>query len=105
MGTGIVSISFGFEVGVAYLREGGMGDMSEPSVIAGGLFDLLIGLGVLFRPTTRLALWLGIAVSVFYAVAGTLVLPRLWLDPIGPMLKIWPLIVLNGVGLALARDR
>lgn len=105
MGTGIVSISFGFEVGVAYLREGGMGDMSGPSVVAGGLFDLLIGLGVLFRPTTRLALWLGIAVSVFYAVAGTLVLPRLWLDPIGPMLKIWPLIVLNAVGLALARDR
>jgi hypothetical protein len=38
-------------------------------------------------------------------VAGTFVLPRLWLDPIGPMLKIWPIIVLNLVALAILDDR
>jgi uncharacterized protein YbjT (DUF2867 family) len=105
IGTGIVSLTIGYDIGVALLQEGGMAGLSGPGVIAGGLADIIIGLGVLYRPTARLALWGAIAISIFYAVAGTLILPRLWEDPIGPMLKIWPIIVLNIVGLFLVRDR
>jgi uncharacterized protein YbjT (DUF2867 family) len=105
IGTGITSLTIGYDIGVALLLEGGLGALSGPSVIAGGVADLLIGLGVLFRPSARLALWAAILISLFYLVAGTILLPRLWLDPIGPMLKIWPLIVLNFVGLFLVRDR
>jgi uncharacterized protein YbjT (DUF2867 family) len=105
IGTGIISLTIGYDIGVALLREGGMGALSGPSVIAGGLADILIGLGVLLRPTARLALWAAILISVFYAAVGTLLLPRLWEDPIGPMLKIWPIIVLNIVALFMVRDR
>jgi uncharacterized protein YbjT (DUF2867 family) len=105
IGTGIISLTIGYDIGVALLREGGMGALSGPSVIAGGWADILIGLGVLFRPSARLALWAAIAISVFYALAGTLILPRLWEDPIGPMLKIWPILILNVVALFMVRER
>jgi hypothetical protein len=50
-------------------------------------------------------LFAALAISVFYMIAGTLVLPALWLDPIGPMLKIWPIMALNLVALVLVEDR
>jgi hypothetical protein len=31
--------------------------------------------------------------------------PRLWIDPLGPMLKIWPIIVLHLTALAILEDR
>jgi hypothetical protein len=31
--------------------------------------------------------------------------PRLWADPLGPMLKILPIVVLNLVALAILDDR
>lgn len=48
---------------------------------------------------------MAIALSLFYFVAGALLLPELWLDPIGPMLKIWPLIALNLAALAMVGRR
>jgi hypothetical protein len=38
-------------------------------------------------------------------VAGTLMLPQLWRDPLGPMMKIWPILVLNFVALAILEER
>ncbi|HYD86439.1 MAG TPA: SDR family oxidoreductase [Vitreimonas sp.] len=103
--TGVASLTFGYGIGVELLERGGLGALSGPSVIAGGLADIVTGFAILWRRTVKLGLYAAIAVSLFYFVAGTLLLPELWLDPIGPMMKIWPLIVLNVVGLAMVRDR
>ncbi|MGF7159913.1 uncharacterized protein YbjT (DUF2867 family) [Rhodoligotrophos appendicifer] len=103
--TGLLSIGPGYQIGVAMMEEGGAGELSAPSVIAGGLADLIIGLGIAFRRTTRIALLAALGISLFYALAGTLILPRLWIDPLGPMLKIWPIIVLNLIALGILRDR
>jgi hypothetical protein len=106
MGTGVISLGAGWEEGLGYLREGGISDgLAQAGVVAGALADLAIGVGIAFRRTARGALWAAIAISVFYMVAGTFVLPRLWLDPVGPMLKIWPIIALNLVALAVVDDR
>jgi uncharacterized protein YbjT (DUF2867 family) len=105
IGTGLISLGPGYDIGVELMEAGGAGPLSGPSVIAGGLADIAIGIGIAFRRTTRLALWTAIAMSLFYAIAGTSILPQLWADPIGPMLKIWPLIVLNLAALALLRER
>jgi hypothetical protein len=51
------------------------------------------------------ALYAALAISLFYAAAGTLLVPRLWNDPLGPMLKIWPIIALNLTALAILNDR
>jgi uncharacterized protein YbjT (DUF2867 family) len=103
--TGIISLTTGFDIGVRYMLAGGAGPLAGPSVVAGALADIAIGLAIAWRRSTRLGLWGGIGLSLFYAVAGTIILPVLWADPLGPMLKIWPILVLHFVALAILRDR
>ena len=40
-----------------------------------------------------------------YVVLGTLLQPALWADPLGPLIKIAPIVVLNLVALAILDDR
>jgi uncharacterized protein YbjT (DUF2867 family) len=103
--TGIISLGPGWEVGVDYMMRGGAGAVAVPGVIAGALADIIIGIGIALRRTARVALWGALALSAFYLVTGTLVLPELWADPIGPMMKIWPIMALNLVALAIVDDR
>jgi uncharacterized protein YbjT (DUF2867 family) len=106
IGTGLISLGPGWEQGLAYLKAGGVPDgMAQAGVIAGALADIAIGVGIALRRTARGALFAALAISIFYMVAGTFVLPQLWLDPVGPMLKIWPIMALNLVALALLDDR
>ena len=74
-------------------------------MIAGGILDLAIGCAIAWRRTTRLGLWAAIAISLFYIVAGTLMTPWLWAEPLGPFVKIFPILVLNLVALAILEDR
>jgi hypothetical protein len=46
-----------------------------------------------------------LALSIAYLVLGTLLLPRLWADPLGPLLKIAPIVALNLAALAVLDDR
>ncbi|HEX6997284.1 MAG TPA: SDR family oxidoreductase [Gammaproteobacteria bacterium] len=104
--TGLVSLGPGWEPGLAYLLEGGVAPpLAAAGVVAGALVDIAVGVGIAVRRTAKRALWAAFAISIFYVVAGTWVLPRLWADPVGPMLKIWPIMVLNLVALAIAEDR
>jgi uncharacterized protein YbjT (DUF2867 family) len=103
--TGIISLGPGWDIGVGYMLEGGAGRLAAPTVAAGALTDIMIGIAIAFRRTARYGLYAALAISVFYAIAGTIVLPRLWLDPLGPMLKIWPIVVLTLVALAILKDR
>jgi hypothetical protein len=104
--TGIISLGPGWGYGMALLHEGGL----EPSfaalaIVAGAIADLLIGLAILYRPTSRYGLYAALGISLTYAIIGTILVPRLWADPLGPMLKIWPIIVLNFAALAIREDR
>jgi uncharacterized protein YbjT (DUF2867 family) len=105
IGTGVISLTIGWDIGVAYLRAGGMGDLSGPAVVAGALADLLIGVGIAVRRWTKPALYGAIGISLFYAVAGSAILPELWRDPLGPLWKIWPILALNLVALAILEER
>ena len=66
-------------------------------VVAGGCVDLAIGAAILFRPALRLACGAAILVSLAYLALGTVFMPHLWADPLGPFVKIFP-----GLALALA---
>jgi uncharacterized protein YbjT (DUF2867 family) len=103
--TGLVALGPGYDLAVGYMRLAGAGPLSEPSVIAGGIADLVVAFGILYRPTSRLALIGALGLSLFYVGAGTLLLPQLWRDPLGPMMKIWPILVLNFVALAILEER
>ena len=104
--TGVVSLGPGWEIGLAYLAEGGVtGWPARFGVVAGAAADIAIGLGIAVRRTCRMALYAAFGISVFYMVTGSFVLPVLWADPVGPMLKIWPIMALNLVALAILPDR
>jgi hypothetical protein len=104
--TAFVSLGPGWDYGIGLMREGGVGGTSATlTVVAGALADLAIGLAIAYRPTSRYGLYAAVAISFTYAIIGTILVPRLWADPLGPMLKIWPIIVTHFVALAIFEDR
>jgi hypothetical protein len=104
--TGIISLGPGWDMGMEPLRRGGMPEwLAVASIVSGALADIVIGCAILYRRTTRLGLFAALGLSVTYAIVGTLVAPWLWADPLGPMLKIFPIMVLNLMLLAILEDR
>jgi uncharacterized protein YbjT (DUF2867 family) len=103
--TGLVTLGPGFATGEHLLREAGLGEFAGAGAIAGAVFDIAIGLGIVIRPLARVALFAALGVATFYALGGTILLPRLWADPLGALLKIAPIIALNLVALAILDDR
>lgn len=71
---------------------------SEPlsigSVVFWAFVDIAIGVAFAFRRYAPGACWAAVAVSVFYLGASTFVVPALWIDPLGPLVKIVPGILL-----------
>jgi hypothetical protein len=103
--TGLVSLTLGYPDGVELMRSTGAGVLSGPAVVAGALADIAVGVGIAWRPLTRYGLYGALALSLFYAVAGTVLRPDLWIDPLGPLLKIVPILVLHLVALAILNER
>jgi hypothetical protein len=88
------------------MRDGGItGGQAAATIIAGALADIAIGAAILGRHTTRWGLWAAFAITLTYLVIGTLLIPDLWRQPLGPMLKVFPILVLNLVAMAIREDR
>ena len=103
--TGVISLTTGYREGVEVMLRTGAGPLSGPAVVAGAIADMLAGLAIAYRPTAKLGLWGAIALSLFYMVTGTILLPELWNEPLGPLLKIWPIFALHLVALAILKER
>lgn len=104
--TALVSFGPGWDIGLGLLYEGGLSGLLVPlAVIAGASSDLIIGIAIAFRRTSKIALVAALILSFVYLILGTILVPRLWRDPLGPMLKIWSVMVLNVVSLAIVDDR
>jgi uncharacterized protein YbjT (DUF2867 family) len=103
--TAFVSLGPGYTIAVQVMRLTDAARLAELSTIAGGGADIAIGCLILWRRTAKLGLILALIVSLFYVAAGTALLPQLWIDPLGPMMKIWPILVLNLVCLAILDER
>jgi uncharacterized protein YbjT (DUF2867 family) len=94
--TGILSLGPGWEAGLALVVEGGLTSaLARWVVIGGAVADILIGVGIAFRRTARLALYAAVALSVAYLLAATVITPELWADPLGALIKVAPILVLN----------
>lgn len=105
IGTGLISLTVGYEEGIRLMLRVGTGPLAGPGVVAGALADIAVGMAIAYRPTARRGLYGAIALSLFYIVAGTILLPGLWREPLGPLMKIWPILVLHFVALAILRGR
>jgi uncharacterized protein YbjT (DUF2867 family) len=73
--------------------------------VATSVADILLGGAVLVRRYARPALIGMILVSLGYLAAATALSPQLWLDPMGPLVKVLPSIVLAVVALAILDER
>jgi uncharacterized protein YbjT (DUF2867 family) len=105
IGTGLVSLTVGYGRGVELMRVAGADDLSGPAVIAGALADIVVGGAIAWRPLARGGLYGACALSLFYAVSGSILRPDLWIEPLGPFLKILPILVLQLVALAVLDER
>jgi hypothetical protein len=101
----LVSLTTGFRSGVELMISTGAGALSGPAVIAGALADIAVGTLMVWRPTSRLGLQGAIALSAFYLIAGSVLRPDLWNEPLGPLLKILPILVLHLVAMAILDER
>lgn len=105
IGSGVLGLLFA-NAAAGLLEAGGMG--SGPArflVLSGSFADLLIGLALAFRPTLALALKAGVALALAYVGASLWARPDLWLDPLAPLLKVLPMLVLMLMCLAVAEER
>lgn len=69
------------------------------------LVDMLLGAAVLVRPLAHRAMHGMLLVSLGYLAGATIVEPLLWLDPLGPLVKVLPSLLLTLATLAILDER
>jgi uncharacterized protein YbjT (DUF2867 family) len=103
--TGLVTLGPAWDAGLALRAAGAPAEAAPPLAAVGAAADIIVGLGIAVRRTAGRALRASLALSGFYLAAGTALAPALWGDPLGPLLKIVPIMALSLAALAIADDR
>lgn len=79
--------------------------LARASVLFWSCIDIGLGLALLWRPLAQKACLGMIAVCGLYLGLSTLFTPGMWLDPLGPLVKIAPAALLSLVTWALLEER
>jgi hypothetical protein len=104
--SGVIGASVSFAPAVAVLTAVGVAPvLAKAAVIGGALADMLLGITIAFRRAAPWALKGMLVVSAAYLLGGTLVRPDLWLDPLGPLLKVIPSMLAALAALAVLDER
>ncbi|MCH9806355.1 MAG: SDR family oxidoreductase [Alphaproteobacteria bacterium] len=74
-------------------------------VITGSLADIAIGTALLVKRTFGTACLAALGVSAVYLVMGSILTPGLWADPLGPLVKILPVMAVSLALIAMAQER
>jgi len=96
-------IQFDKAVGIVQPALGSV--IATSAVVIGSFVDIAIGLAFFVRKYFRTACVASLLVAAAYLVMGTLLTPQLWLDPLGPLLKIIPSIALSMFLLTMTEER
>jgi uncharacterized protein YbjT (DUF2867 family) len=92
--TGLISFGPGWSRALGILAEGGYGGAAPAVAWFGALLDVVLGLALLVRSwTARVAVVMALS-TVGYLAAATISLPQYWVDPLGPWLKVLPMMAL-----------
>jgi uncharacterized protein YbjT (DUF2867 family) len=104
--SGLVAVGPGWSDAHAALANAGIVSTVATLITAGGaIVDIVLGIGVAIRSSARMALIGMLAVSGLYLLLGTILAPALWLDPLGRLVKIVPMLLLIVIGLAMLEER
>jgi uncharacterized protein YbjT (DUF2867 family) len=79
--------------------------LAMASVLFWALVDFALGALVLVRRTAKAATLGMVAVSLFYLILASVVTPWMWADPLGPLVKVLPAIMLALVARAMLESR
>ena len=86
-------------------RNGWSVATAQAAVALWAVVDIALGLGMLWRRWAGRAIEGMILVSALYLLGGALFAPELWADPLGPMLKVFPALMLALVARVLLEAR
>lgn len=103
--SGLIGLARVSQAAEVLVQAGWAPILAAASVVFWALVDIAIGIGFAFRRSAKHACWAAVAVSLIYLAAATLVTPHLWLDPLGPLLKVIPGAVLALVARACLETR
>ena len=79
--------------------------LSTIAVFGGSLADIAIGLGLLIRPWLKTAAGTAILIALSYMFGSIIFTLHLWADPLGPLVKIIPVILTAITILTLTPER
>jgi uncharacterized protein YbjT (DUF2867 family) len=105
LASGLVGVAHQPEAVAILTQRGASAGFAQLAVLAGGVADVGLGAALLFRPSARLALSGMAWISILYMAGSAIFAPDLWLDPLGPMVKIVPALALTIVALAILDER
>jgi uncharacterized protein YbjT (DUF2867 family) len=104
--TGLIALGPGHATSVAHLTQAGFSAwLAELTVAVGALFDIVLGALLCVRRFARAVLLIMLVVTPLYLLAGTIIAPQLWIDPLGPLTKIAPLLIATLFVLAILDER
>lgn len=96
----------GFDAATAVLTSRGLSESHGALAVAtGSVLDVALGLALLVRRSARPAALGMVVTGLGYLAAASALTPDLWLDPLGPLVKIVPATLLALVALALLEER
>lgn len=105
LATGLITLGPGRAEAMRLIGATSAAPWSAPLVVGGALFDVAMGVMLVLRRTVRPALIVAFIGTIGYLLAGTLLMPELWADPLGRLMKILPIMALNLVCLAILDER
>lgn len=76
-----------------------------PTVLGGAGADILLGVGILWRPWARRAALGMIGLYSAYLIGSLAVAPDLWMERLGPMVKVFPGMALAALVWLMLEDR
>ncbi|MEX0308499.1 MAG: SDR family oxidoreductase [Ruegeria sp.] len=99
---GLTGISHAAEI---LTNKGWNAGTARASVVFWSLVDIALGLAILWRPWAARVCLAQAVVAALYLFAATLVVPELWLDPLGPLVKILPALMLSLIARPMLESR
>jgi uncharacterized protein YbjT (DUF2867 family) len=104
--SGAIAVGPGEHSAEALLAAHGVPVASAPALTwTTALADIVLGAAIALRRTCRAALTVSLALTLAYLAAATILAPALWTDPLGPLVKDAPALVLTLVALAILQER
>jgi hypothetical protein len=104
--SGVIALGPGHAAALEHFRQAGFAPQTARLALDfSAVFDIVIGLALCVRHLTRRVLQIMLATALVYLLVGTISAPQLWIDPLGPYVKLIPMLVATGLTLAILDER